>query len=90
MGARKLAVVKLKEEEANVSSSEVMDQIESIYLDKFSSSKNSSMLLLDFKKYPDLLDVLKPLADRQFRTVEQQIFFILHEFCSEFIYDRNG
>lgn len=46
------------------------------------------LINIDFRKRPDLLEVLRGLADNQFRTVQQQIMFILNEFCSEYIYDK--
>ena len=47
-----------------------------------------AFVTLDFGKRPDLLDAVRSLADAQFRTVDQQILFILNEFCEDFIIDN--
>lgn len=46
------------------------------------------LINLDFRNRPDLLEAVRSLAESQFRSVQQQIMFILYEFCSEFIYEK--
>ena len=42
---------------------------------------------LDFTLNPYLLQVVEQVAKKQFRSVQQQIMFVLNEFCSDFIYE---